>query len=174
VLVRWIDSIVARIGQQGLQSDRWGVEALRKMELVPEGAEVIESPGLLPVVTVEDRRARVVVLPGPPRELQALFTKIVEPRFLATGGVVHDREEITHGFPESTLAGLLADLQARYPGTAIGSYPGSSETLVRLAGPDAGAAAAEVRSFLDELSASEDGQRLLAFLEGRRRARKPG
>ena len=55
--------------------------ANRKQALVPEGATVIEPAGTAPGMVVPPRRRRrptVVVLPGPPRELHAMWPQAVE------------------------------------------------------------------------------------------------
>jgi nicotinamide-nucleotide amidase len=67
---------------------RWNIEptaaaaGVRKQALVPKGAEVLEPVGTAPglVVPVADGRSGppVVVLPGPPRELQVMWPAAVE------------------------------------------------------------------------------------------------
>src|SRR5439155_25693029 len=100
----------------------------------PKGAVTLPPPtGVTPAVTVEHAGARVGILPGPPRELQAVFTETVEPRFLEGTGVALWREEVTHRFPESTFASVLSDLQARFPSASIGSYPQPIHMLMRTA-----------------------------------------
>jgi molybdopterin-biosynthesis enzyme MoeA-like protein len=109
-------------------------------------------------------------LPGPPRELQAVFTEAVEPRFLEGTGVSLWREEVTHRFPESTFASTLTELQSRYPGTSIGSYPQADHTLIRVAGPrdEAQAVAEELRAQVARFTDSDEGRRLLEFMSIRR------
>ncbi|MGZ4142983.1 MAG: competence/damage-inducible protein A [Actinomycetota bacterium] len=166
-----IEEIVASVGRAGFSQDSFGVDGLRKMALAPAGAEVLPtSIGVIPAVTVAHAGARVVILPGPPRELQAVFTETVEPRYLAGTGVDLWREELTHGFPESTFASILTELQARFPETSIGSYPQADHTLIRIAGPfgEAQAVADELRAHLVSFSESDEGRRLLEFMSHRR------
>lgn len=166
-----IEEIVASVGRAGFSHDSFGVEGLRKMALAPSGAEVLPtSIGIIPAVTVTHGSARIVILPGPPRELQTVFTETVEPRYLAGTGVDLWREEVTHGFPESTFASILTDLQTRYPTTSIGSYPQRDHTLIRIAGPlgEAQAVADELRAHLLEFSETDEGKRLLEFMSHRR------
>jgi molybdenum cofactor synthesis domain-containing protein len=166
-----IEEIVASVGRAGFSDDAFGVAGLRKMAFAPAGAEVLPtSIGVIPAVTVEHPGARIVILPGPPRELQAVFTETVEPRFLEGTGVVLWREEVTHRFPESTFASVLTDLQARFPTTSIGSYPQRDHTLIRVAGPlaDAQAVAEELRAQVTRFADSEEGKRLLDFMSVRR------
>lgn len=170
-LAAHIEELVARAGRAGFSGAAFGVDGLRKMTLAPHGAEILPcSIGMVPAVTVEDPRARVVVLPGPPRELQAVFLDAVEPRYLEGTGEELWREELTHPFPESTLATVLAELQRRYPQTSIGSYPQRDHVLIRIAGEsaDARAVVEHLRTHLEELTASEEGRKLLDFLAHRR------
>ncbi|MFN2614536.1 MAG: competence/damage-inducible protein A [Actinomycetota bacterium] len=174
VLRGWVDRIVGRIEGQGFTGDQWGFDALRKMELAPEGAEVVAVPGgYIPAVVATRGSTRIVVLPGPPRELQAIFTSIVEPRYLQPVSEPRHSEEIVHPFFESTVAKVLAELQARFPSTSIGSYPQSDHTLIRVAGPEADAreVVAAVRAHLDVLMESDEGKRLLAYIDERRARR---
>lgn len=168
-----IEDLIERAGHAGF-STTFGAEGLRKMALAPRGAELLPcSIGAIPAVAIVDARARVVILPGPPRELQAVFLESVEPRFLAGTGEEIAREEITHHFPESALAAVLTELAARHPTTSIGSYPQSDHVLIRIAGPAADARAVRdaVHVALDELASSDEGRRLLSFFSERRRQR---
>src|SRR5260370_13610455 len=59
-----------------------------RQALVPEGATVLENPrGTAPGLWLEARGRIVVLLPGPPHELEAMFSAQVEPRLarLSTG-----------------------------------------------------------------------------------------
>jgi molybdenum cofactor synthesis domain-containing protein len=171
LLAARIEEIVASVGRAGFSDAALGVEGLRKMALAPAGAEVLPtSIGVIPAVTVEHAGTRIVILPGPPRELQAVFTETVEPRFLAGTGVTLWREEVTHRFPESTFASVLTDLQTRFPSTSIGSYPQSDHTLIRVAGPleEAQSVAEELRAQIIGFTDSDEGRRLLEFMRDRR------
>jgi nicotinamide-nucleotide amidase len=84
--------------------------ANRKQAMVPKGAEVLDPVGTAPGVVVSGSPT-VVVLPGPPRELQPMW-----PRALATeavqraiaGRTVYRQETIRmFGLPESGLAETL-------------------------------------------------------------------
>jgi nicotinamide-nucleotide amidase len=170
-----IEDLLVRVDREGFSGSVFGAEGLRKMTLAPDGAEVLPcSIGMIPAVTIEDPRARVIVLPGPPRELQAVFVDAVEPRYLEGTGERLWREELTHPFPESTLAAVLTELQQRYPQTSIGSYPQRDQVLIRIAGTDTDARAVvdHLRAHLEELSLSVEGRKLLDFLERRRAARE--
>jgi nicotinamide-nucleotide amidase len=173
-LAERIEELIERIGDAGV-AQHLGADGLRKMALAPAGAELLRcSVGWIPAVLVTDAAAKVVILPGPPRELQAVFGEAVEPLLLEGTGESLWREEITHAFPESTLAELLTELARAHPDTSIGSYPQPDHTLIRIAGPvdDATAVATALRDHLEELEGSHEGKRLLEFFASRRRARE--
>ncbi|MDP9134595.1 MAG: competence/damage-inducible protein A [Actinomycetota bacterium] len=87
--------------------------ANRKQALVPEGATVIEPAGTAPgmVVPAADRLPAVVVLPGPPRELHAMWpTVLASEAFQAVLGRATDYEQTMlrlFGIPESEIAETL-------------------------------------------------------------------
>lgn len=98
--------------------------SVRKQALVPEGAAVLPPIGTAPGLVVPGPGAPVVVLPGPPGELQPMW-----PAALATAEVraVLDRaEELRQsevriwGPPESELAALLRAHEERH-GTLEGA-----------------------------------------------------
>jgi nicotinamide-nucleotide amidase len=116
-----IEAIVARLGA------RWrnvSVEAMhegaRKQATIPAGATVLEPVGTAPglVVTPAEGRAgpTVVVLPGPPRELQPMWEAAVRDDFRAAGplrealagATVYRRRTLRlFGIPESEIAETL-------------------------------------------------------------------
>lgn len=174
-IARRIEEIAGAVHRAGMEGDPLGVADLRKMALVPKGAEVIPgAAGLIPAVVLAVAGRPVVVLPGPPRELQALFVEAVEPRFLAGTGVAVCREEISHPFPESAVARALSEAQRAHGTIRIGSYPLEGRSLIRITGPEpeVRAAAALLRTHIAELESSAEGRRLLAFMARRREARE--
>jgi nicotinamide-nucleotide amidase len=84
----------------------------RKQAVVPEGATVLEPVGTAPglVVAVDDGPT-IVVLPGPPRELHAMWpTAVATEAFqAAVTGAVELRQEMLRlfGIPESEIAETL-------------------------------------------------------------------
>ncbi|HEY3192871.1 MAG TPA: competence/damage-inducible protein A [Solirubrobacterales bacterium] len=110
-----IAQIIARYARR-LRFDPEAVrEANRKQALVPEGATAIDPAGTAPGLVVPADGQVVIVLPGPPRELQEMW-----PRALA----VRAAEEVLgraepyrtmsirmFGIPESELAKALREIQ---------------------------------------------------------------
>jgi len=89
-------------------------EANRKQALVPEGAYVIDPVGTAPGVVVPGSPT-VVVLPGPPRELQPMWRTAVASDLVqeAIAGRTEYRHEMVRifGVPESGLADTLRDAE---------------------------------------------------------------
>ena len=82
----------------------------RKQALVPEGAHVIYPAGTAPGLVVPGKPA-IVVLPGPPRELHAMWPQAVETEAFqaAVGGRTHYEQQTLRlfGIPESEIAETL-------------------------------------------------------------------
>jgi nicotinamide-nucleotide amidase len=86
--------------------------ANRKQAVVPQGATVLEPVGTAPgLVVAVDGGPTIVVLPGPPRELHAMWPAAVaaEPFRAAVIGAVELRQEMLRlfGIPESEIAETL-------------------------------------------------------------------
>jgi nicotinamide-nucleotide amidase len=84
--------------------------ANRKQALVPEGAHVIYPAGTAPGLVVPGKPA-IVVLPGPPRELHAMWPQAVETDAFqeAIGGRTEYQQQTLRlfGIPESEIAETL-------------------------------------------------------------------
>jgi nicotinamide-nucleotide amidase len=88
--------------------------ANRKQALVPRGATVLEPVGTAPGLVVEGP-AVVVVLPGPPRELQPMWAVALETeavrRVLADAPALEQRMMRLFGIPESEIALTLREIE---------------------------------------------------------------
>ena len=89
-------------------------EGSRKQATVPEGAAIIEPAGTAPGAVVTPMgagRPAIVVLPGPPRELQAMWPAAVateEFQRATSGRVAYDQRMLRmFGMPESEIAETL-------------------------------------------------------------------
>jgi nicotinamide-nucleotide amidase len=93
--------------------------ANRKQALIPQGAEILEPVGTAPGVVVPGSPT-VVVLPGPPRELQPMWLRAVdtEPVRQAIAGRTVYRQDMVRmfGLAESGLAETLRAAQETIPG----------------------------------------------------------
>ncbi len=167
-----IAEILKRLRARFTEMDFDAVRAAnRKQAMVPAGAQILDPVGTAPGVVVPGKPT-VVVLPGPPRELQPMWHTAVETAGLqeAIAGRTEYRQEMVRmfGLPESGLAETLREAQGRIDGferleitTCL--RRGELEIVTRFE-PDAAAVYAELLDVLREHHArqifSEDGARV--------------
>ncbi|WP_448475622.1 competence/damage-inducible protein A [Mycobacterium kansasii] len=93
--------------------------ANRKQAMIPAGAQVLDPVGTAPGVVVPGKPA-VIVLPGPPRELQPMWGKAIETpaaqQAIAGRTTYHQATIRMFGLPESGLAETLRAAQTSIPG----------------------------------------------------------
>jgi nicotinamide-nucleotide amidase len=179
-----IADIVARLMARFPNVDLAAVRAAnRKQALIPAGAHVIDPVGTAPGVVVPGKPT-VVVLPGPPRELQPMWPSALQTAAVqeATAGRTTYHQEMVRmfGLPESGLADTLRDAEERVDGferleitTCL--RRGEVEMVTRYE-PDAASVYADLMTLLRERHGgeifSEDGssvdEQVAALLSGRR------
>ncbi|MDQ2637990.1 MAG: nicotinamide-nucleotide amidohydrolase family protein, partial [Actinomycetota bacterium] len=149
---------------------------------IPEGAQVLDPVGTAPGVVVPGKPT-VLVLPGPPRELQPMWQVAVQTPAVqeAIAGRTDYRQEMVRmfGLPESGLADTLRDAEQRIAGfdrleitTCL--RRGELEIVTRYE-PDAAGAYADLSTLLRERHGdvifSEDGssvdEQVAGLLAGR-------
>ncbi len=157
--------------------------ANRKQALIPAGSSVINPVGTAPGVVVAGRPT-VLVLPGPPRELQPMWQTAVQTAAVqaAIAGRTTYRQQTVRmfGLPESGLADTLRDAERRIENFGLLEITtclrrGEIEMVTRYE-PDGAAAYAQLLTLLRERHAraiySEDGSRVddlvARLLTGRR------
>ncbi len=148
----------------------------RKQAVVPEGATILEPVGTAPGLVVAPLETgagpTVVVLPGPPSELRALWAAAIETTAFSAavaGRTVYDERMLRlYGLPESEIAETLRIADAtgvpmeRLEVTTC-LRRGEIEIVTRFEAPDASAYdafAAVVRSRHGEMLFSEDFRRV--------------
>ncbi|ORW88420.1 competence/damage-inducible protein A [Mycobacterium sp. IEC1808] len=93
--------------------------ANRKQAMIPDGAQVLDPVGTAPGVVVPGKPT-VIVLPGPPRELQPMWHTAIETpaaQEAIAGRTTYRQETIRmFGLPESGLAETLRDAEKSVPG----------------------------------------------------------
>jgi nicotinamide-nucleotide amidase len=91
-------------------------EANRKQAMVPEGATPLDPIGTAPGLVVPVDGRVVVVLPGPPRELQPMWPAALETapvrELLARATPLHGYTLRMFGVPESEIAKSLREIEA--------------------------------------------------------------
>jgi nicotinamide-nucleotide amidase len=182
-LEKRIAGIVARFAR------RWNLDpkaleiANQKQAMVPEGAVALDPVGTAPGLVVPANGQVVVVLPGPPRELQESWNQAVltEPFKKAVAGAPRYRQTMLRlfGIPESEIAETLriADEEIGLDGLEITTClrRGELEIVIR-AEEETEAAADALVAFISERHGqslfSTDGtsieEQVAALLEGRR------
>ncbi|MBJ7463591.1 MAG: competence/damage-inducible protein A [Mycolicibacterium sp.] len=186
----------ARIAEilRTLMAGRHGVDfeavmaANRKQAMVPAGAEILDPVGTAPgiVLSAAGDGPTVVVLPGPPRELQPMWSRAVETLAVqqAIAGRTEYRQETVRmfGLAESGLAETLREAESRidgFSGLEITTClrRGELEIVTRYEPPAAGAYAALIDLLRDrhrtELFSTDGAQvddQVAALLAGRRLA----
>ena len=92
-------------------------EARQKMADIPATATLIDNPlSAAPGFIL----GNVHVLPGVPTILQAMFEGVLS---ALPGGVVMTRITVQCGTGEGNIAAIMTNVQSRYEGVSIGSYP---------------------------------------------------
>lgn len=128
--------------------------ANRKMTLAPRGATVLANrrgmaSGIVCALEGEDRW--LLVLPGVPREMEAIVAEEAIPRLFG-GGVARTVIELRYrNAIEAHFSRPMEELGAAFPAVSFGSYPQSDrrELVLRISGenrPEVEAAAARLRA----------------------------
>ena len=106
-----------------------------KMGRLPEGAKPLPNPvGTAPGVLLKHEGIRMVMLPGVPEEMKAIFDESVAPmmRKLAGDLTFYEVSLEVRGLPESELAPLLDEVMHDNPYVYIKSHPKRAEKVSHL------------------------------------------
>jgi nicotinamide-nucleotide amidase len=149
----------------------------RKQCFVIAGAEVLANPnGTAPGLWIEAGSRRIVLLPGPPRELEPMFEAEVVPRLAGRGaGFTLRRVLRITGLSESLLEDKMKGVYAKLPAgvdITILAYPGDLQVRLTLRGRSERAAAERIINRaeglvlrrLGDFVYSRDGKELEAVL----------
>jgi competence/damage-inducible protein CinA-like protein len=147
-ILRRIEARFRRLGRQMSKNNA-------RQALVPEGAEWLENKqGTAPGLWIEQEGIVIVLLPGPPRELEAMFESTCLPRLARSRGrpageLILTRVYKTVGLPESEVDQRIAPIYTQYknPSTTILATPGVIEVHLRARAPNE----AEAEALLSEL-----------------------
>lgn len=107
-----------------------------RQALVPEGADWLENKqGTAPGLWIEHDGILIVLLPGPPRELEAMFEAACVPRLARLGlaSFLRSRVYKVVGLPESEVDQRIAPIYREYsnPSTTILAVSGAIEVHLR-------------------------------------------
>jgi nicotinamide-nucleotide amidase len=136
------ESVLRNIEGRFRRLGRTMPEVNRRQAMVPEGADLLEnSRGTAPGLWLEAAGRVVVLLPGPPHELQTMFAERVEPRLERLAGATRlfYRELKTAGLTESEVEERVAPIYSQYSDvqTTILTAPGEIQIHLRAWSADA-------------------------------------
>ncbi|MGH9433018.1 MAG: competence/damage-inducible protein A [Terriglobia bacterium] len=134
--LRELEVLRKHIEARFARMDRTMAENNLRQARVPEGADWLENPsGTAPGIWIEHDGVLVILLPGPPGELAAIFEASCMPRLqrVAGNGRIRTRVYRIVGLPESEVDHRIAPLYRNYqnPTTTILARPGVIEVHLR-------------------------------------------
>lgn len=108
-----------------------GVE---KQALVPKGASIIKNKfGTAPGLLVNYGEKKIIMLPGPPREMQPMFLNEVKPLLLSiTDNLIISNSLYVYGMGESEVANRLGKKLLNSKNPTVATYAKDSEVQVRV------------------------------------------
>lgn len=144
-----VEQIRARFKRRGVKM----ADTNTRQAFIIEGSEIMDNPlGTAPGLYVESADCPVVLLPGPPHEMKAMFDRVLEEKIAPMCNYqVYKRSLKFSGLGESFLDSQIADLYRKYknPQTTILAKPGVIE--VHLLGRSR-KAMDEITTLTDELA----------------------
>lgn len=113
--------------------NRVPVESNRRQAMVPEGAAILENRcGTAPGLHLEQEQHHIILLPGPPREMQDMFEHAVAPLLARqTGCVLRSRVLRVFGMGESEAAERAGELLDGQNPT-VAPYAKDNEMIFRI------------------------------------------
>jgi molybdopterin-biosynthesis enzyme MoeA-like protein len=109
--------------RRNLTSDDQLTPTLRKMASVPRGAEVWENPaGWAPLIGVQLETTAIYMMPGPPREMEAIFETHLRGILAQTFQTTSVACRVLVEMFESEVSPLLQEVMTRYPRTYLKAY----------------------------------------------------
>jgi nicotinamide-nucleotide amidase len=133
--------------QRFAQLKRKMVEVNKRQAFLVEGAEILPNDrGTAPGQWIEESGSRVMLLPGPPHEMKAMFTRQCLPRLarIVPRQMIRTLVLRVSGMPESDLDQLIAPVYKKYdnPTTTILAAAGDLQIHLRARCSTEGEAAA--------------------------------
>jgi molybdenum cofactor synthesis domain-containing protein len=100
---------------------------LVRMATVPQTATILSNPiGWAPCVALNigngSGHTRVFAVPGPPNEMQGVFTAHIAPAIAEASGICRIAERVTIDMWESEASPLMQEVMARFPGSFLKGY----------------------------------------------------
>jgi molybdopterin-biosynthesis enzyme MoeA-like protein len=109
--------------QRGITDRSQVTQNMLKMAMIPEGADVYWNPvGWAPCLHLKKDGAAIFVLPGPPREMEALFTPFVAPCISATCRTKTASIRVMVNMYEAEVSPLMQTVMERFPSLYMKAY----------------------------------------------------
>jgi nicotinamide-nucleotide amidase len=156
-------AIVARIEERFARRGLRMPQVNRRQAMVPRGASSLDNPnGTAPGLFIEHDGRVVVLLPGPPREMQPMFDALCAGPLLARAGPerIYQESLFVAGRGESHVEEIVQPHYSRWAAesppieTTILAMPGQVELHLSCRARDPVAGARRVREARDELAAA--------------------
>jgi nicotinamide-nucleotide amidase len=149
-------AVMGKIEARFRQLGRKMSEVNTRQAMVPEGATVLDNDrGTAPGLWLEAGGRIVILLPGPPHELKAMFAAQVEHRLarLSTGVRLVARELRVAGMGESDVDQRIAPIYTRHSDvqTTILTAPGEIQIHLRAWTTDAPAAERQLQGIVESI-----------------------
>jgi len=98
-------------------------KALIKMATVPETASVLQNPaGWAPCISVVHKQSTVMLMPGPPREMKAVFETHIQPLIVERYRAEITTARVYVGMFEAETSPLMQKVMARHPNVYLKAY----------------------------------------------------
>ena len=106
----------------------------KKQAMIPEGAIVLENYcGTAPGIIIEENNKRIVLMPGPPREMRDMFEKSVKPYLEKFSNKQFISKYVRfYGIGESLLETKIKDIMDNQTNPTLALYAKTGEVLLRI------------------------------------------
>lgn len=127
----------------------------KKQAMIPEGAIVLENYcGTAPGIIIEENNKRIILLPGPPREMRDMFEKSVKPYLEKFSSKQFISKYVRfYGIGESLLETKIKDIMDNQTNPTLALYAKTGEVLLRItvSGDDKAECEDLIKKQLDEI-----------------------
>lgn len=147
------EDILADISKKFWKMNREMPEINKRQAFIIENAEVLPNPnGSAPGMSVEINNKYLIVLPGPPRELEPMFENFVLPKLKQTAGEIFVKRKVIRvaGMGESAVDELIAPIYTQYKNPQTSTLFNRSEIEIQLTAQ--GKTESEADNLLEELA----------------------
>ncbi|MFL0270212.1 competence/damage-inducible protein A [Candidatus Clostridium radicumherbarum] len=109
-------------------------EGNKKQAIIPEGALILPNPnGTAPGCIIEEGNKVLVMLPGPPKEMEPMFEASVVPYLdKFSDGVIVSKVVRVVGLGESAMAEKVLDLIENQTNPTVAPYAKDNESILRI------------------------------------------